>query len=33
MGRPHSVPYKNRMAAIDDGCLDGLCTEGRDEGI
>jgi hypothetical protein len=31
MGRPRSVPYKNRGTAIDDGCLDGLCTEGRDE--
>ncbi|MBK5262832.1 MAG: hypothetical protein JJE17_09730 [Peptostreptococcaceae bacterium] len=31
MGRPRSVPYKNRGAAIDDGCLDELCTEGRDE--
>ena len=31
MGRPRSVPYKNRGSAIDDGCLDELCTEGRDE--
>lgn len=31
MGRQRSVPYKNRGAAIDDGCLDELFTEGRDE--
>jgi hypothetical protein len=31
MGRPRSVPYKNRGSALDDGCLDDLCTEGRDE--
>ncbi|MGH4120927.1 hypothetical protein [Clostridium sp.] len=31
MGRARSVPYKNRGSAMDDGCLDGLCTEGRDE--
>lgn len=31
MGRPRSVPYKNRGSAIDDGYLDELCTEGRDE--
>jgi len=31
MGRPRSVPYKNRDSAIDDGYLDELCTEGRDE--
>jgi len=31
MGRPRSVPYKNRGSAIDDGCLDELFTEGRDE--
>ena len=31
MGRPRSVPYKNRESAIDDGCLDELFTEGRDE--
>jgi len=31
MGRPRSVPYKNRGSALDDGCLDELCTEGRDE--
>ncbi len=30
MGRPRSVPYKNRYTAIDDGFLDALCTEGRD---
>jgi len=29
MGRPRSVPYKNRGSAIDDGYLDELCTEGR----
>jgi hypothetical protein len=31
MGRPRSVPCKNRMTAIDDGYLDEICTEGRDE--
>ena len=31
MGRARSVPYKNMGSAIDDGCLDELCTEGRDE--
>ena len=31
MGRPRSVPYKNRGSALDDGCLDEICTEGRDE--
>ena len=31
MGRPRCVPYKNRGSAIDDGSLDGLCTEGRGE--
>lgn len=31
MGKPRSVPYKNRGSAIDDGYLDELCTEGRDE--
>ncbi len=31
MGRPRSVPYKNRHSAIDDGYLDELCTEGRNE--
>jgi len=31
MGRPRSVPYKNRGSAIDDGCLDELCTEERDD--
>ena len=31
MGRARSVPYKNRDSAIDDGYLDELCTEGRDE--
>ena len=31
MGRPRSVSYKNRGAAIDDGYLDELCTERRDE--
>jgi hypothetical protein len=30
MGRPRSVPYKNRGSTIDDGYLDGLFTEGRD---
>lgn len=30
MGRPRSVPYKNRDSALDDGYLDVLCTEGRD---
>ncbi|RCX12089.1 hypothetical protein DFR58_12439 [Anaerobacterium chartisolvens] len=31
MGRPRSVPYKNRGSALDDGYLDELCTEGRDD--
>ena len=31
MGRSRSVPCKNRGTAIDDGCLDGLCIEGRGE--
>jgi len=31
MGRARSVPYKNRGSAIDDGCLDEVCTEGRGE--
>ncbi|UNC92122.1 hypothetical protein [Candidatus Contubernalis alkaliaceticus] len=31
MGRPRTVPYKNRGSALDDGYLDELCTEGRDE--
>lgn len=31
MGRPRSVPYKNRDSALDDGCLNELCTEGRDD--
>ena len=31
MGRPRTVPYKNRGSAMDDGCLDEHCTEGRDE--
>jgi len=31
MGRARSVPYKNRVADIDDGYLDEICTEGRDE--
>jgi len=31
MGRPRTVPYKNRGLALDDGSLDELCTEGRDE--
>jgi hypothetical protein len=31
MGRARSVPYKNRGSAIDNGYLDELCIEGRDE--
>lgn len=31
MGRPRSVPYKNRDSAVDDGYLDILCTDRRDE--
>ena len=31
MGRSRSVPYRNRGSAIDDGYLDELCTESRDE--
>lgn len=31
MGRARSIPYKNRDSATDDGCLDDLCTCGRDE--
>lgn len=30
MGRPRSVPYKNRESAVDDGWLDEICTEGRE---
>lgn len=30
MGRPRTVPYKNRGSALDEGYLDELCTEGRD---
>ena len=30
MGRPRSVPYKNRDSDLDDGYLDVLCTDGRD---
>jgi len=29
VGRPRSVPYKNRGLALDEGYLDELCTEGR----
>jgi len=31
MGRARSVPYKNRDSALDDGYLDELCTESRDD--
>ena len=31
MGRPRAVPYKNRDSALDDGYLDELCTEGRND--
>lgn len=31
MGKPRSVPYKNRESSIDDGYLDELCTDGRYE--
>lgn len=31
MGRPRSVPYRNRDSALDEGYLDELCTEGRDD--
>ena len=31
MGRARSVPYKNRYTALDDGCLDDLCTDRRNE--
>lgn len=31
MGRPRSVPYKNRDSALDDGYLDVLCTDERDD--
>jgi hypothetical protein len=31
MGRARAVPYKNMGSALDDGCLDVICTEGRDE--
>lgn len=31
MGKPRSVPYKNRDSAIDDGWLDDICIEERDE--
>ena len=30
-GRPRAVPYKNRDSAYDDGGLDDICTDGRDE--
>lgn len=30
IGKPRPVPYRGRDAAIDDGGLDELCTEGRD---
>ena len=29
MGRPRSVPYRNRGSSLDTGFLDELCTEGR----
>lgn len=29
-GRARSVPYKNRDSALDDGCLDEMCTENRE---
>jgi len=31
MGKPRSVPYKNRDSALDEGYLDELCTTGRDD--
>jgi hypothetical protein len=31
MGKPRSVSYKNMGTVFDDGCLDKICTEGRDE--
>jgi hypothetical protein len=31
MGRARSVPYKNRDSALDEGWLDDLCTESREE--
>lgn len=31
MGRPPTASYKNRGSAIDDGFLDELCIENRDE--
>lgn len=31
MGTPRSVPYKNSGAALDDGALDEICTEGREK--
>ncbi|MEN8906232.1 MAG: hypothetical protein ABF289_09785, partial [Clostridiales bacterium] len=31
IGRPPSVPYKNRGSALDDGSLDEMCTENRGE--
>lgn len=29
MGRPRTVPYKNRPSAQDTGWMDDLCTENR----
>jgi len=31
MGKPRSVHYKNRDSVLDEGCLDELCTTGRDD--
>ena len=31
MGRARTVPYRGRPSALDDGWLDDLCTENRDE--
>jgi hypothetical protein len=31
MGRPRSVPYKGMGSVLDEGWLDDICTENRDE--
>jgi hypothetical protein len=31
MGKARSVPYKNKDSALDDGYLDGRCTQSRDK--
>lgn len=31
MGRARAVPYKGRGSALDEGWLDEICTENRDD--